>query len=298
MATALINDSKATAAPVDAKPSDTKPGDAEPKNAVCVFTKPFNSLSFDELAQRIAAIGFDGIEAPIRPGGHIEPEQATERLPKLCDALAKQDLAVTILTSNINDVSKGQDVSQDVLRTAADLGIRQFRMQYFRYDKKTPIFQQLDQWKKKIDQLADFCRRTGIQALYQNHAGSQYMGAALWDLKHVLSDVDPAHAAVAYDIRHATVEGGTSWPTTFRMIADHVAAVYVKDFQWIGEKLTNVPLGEGRVKESFFETLKNMNFQGPISLHEEYLDHRAPKLVDQHLQAIETDLNVLKSWMG
>ena len=33
---------------------------------ICVFTKPFNSLSFDELADRIAELGFDGIEAPIR----------------------------------------------------------------------------------------------------------------------------------------------------------------------------------------------------------------------------------------
>ena len=57
------------------------------KHPICVFTKPFNSLSFDELADRIAELGFDGIEAPIRRGGHIEPEHVADRLPALVDAM-------------------------------------------------------------------------------------------------------------------------------------------------------------------------------------------------------------------
>ena len=56
-------------------------GDAVGSNKICVFTKPFNSLSFDELADRIAELGFDGIEAPIRVGGHVEPDQVEDRLP-------------------------------------------------------------------------------------------------------------------------------------------------------------------------------------------------------------------------
>ena len=50
--------------------------EAAPRQPICVFTKPFNSLSFDTLADRIAECGFDGIEAPIRKGGHVEPAEA------------------------------------------------------------------------------------------------------------------------------------------------------------------------------------------------------------------------------
>ena len=65
--------------------------DAGSSHELCVFTKPFNSLSFDELADRIAELGFNGIEAPIRRGGHIETEAIADELPKLVEALKKRD---------------------------------------------------------------------------------------------------------------------------------------------------------------------------------------------------------------
>ncbi|GAB5403612.1 MAG: sugar phosphate isomerase/epimerase [Aureliella sp.] len=263
---------------------------------ICVFTKPFNSLSFDELAEQIAEIGFDGIEAPIRPGGHVEPSDVPSRLPKLVNALAKRDLKVNILTSSINNVD--EEVARKALQTAAELGIKQFRMQYFKYDVSKPVFEQLDAWTKTVAKLGEFCAKLGIQAVYQNHAGVNYMGAALWDLKHVLRDIDPAHVGVAYDVRHATVEGGTSWPMTFRMLAPHVVAVCIKDFQWDGKKLKNVPLGTGRVEPSFFKLLAEANFTGPISLHEEYLNHKDPSLVGEHMRAIRGDYKTLRRWLS
>lgn len=263
---------------------------------VCVFTKPFNSLSFDELAEKIAELGFQGIEAPVRPGGHVVPTDVPLRLPKLVSALKKRGLEINVLTSNINSVS--DKVSRQTLEVAAELGIKQFRMQYFKYDKTTPVFQQLDKWSNTIAELAAFCSKLGIQAVYQNHAGVNYMGAALWDLQHVLRDIDPAHVGVAYDIRHATVEGGTSWPLTFRMISPHVVTVYVKDFAWKEARVENVPLGQGQVDTEFFKMLAATGFQGPISLHEEYIDHKDPALVPQHLTAIKQDLKTLNRWLS
>ena len=66
------------------------------RQPICVFTKPFNSLSFDELADAVAEIGFDGIEAPIRAGGHVEPAEVEDKLPELVDALGKRGLEITV----------------------------------------------------------------------------------------------------------------------------------------------------------------------------------------------------------
>ncbi|MEO9590808.1 MAG: sugar phosphate isomerase/epimerase, partial [Rhodopirellula bahusiensis] len=35
---------------------------------ICVFTKPLNSMSFDEMASALAEAGFDGVEATVRKG--------------------------------------------------------------------------------------------------------------------------------------------------------------------------------------------------------------------------------------
>ncbi len=253
-------------------------------NPLCVFTKPFNSLSFDELARRIAELGFDGIEAPIRKGGHVEPHEVEDKLPKLVDALSKHGWEITVMTSDINDAA--DPMTEKVLRTAATLGIKRYRMKYEIYDAAKPIRNQLAMWQGQFRDLAAMNHEFGIQGLYQNHAGGSNLGASLWDLAEVLDGIDFDKIGVAYDIRHAMVEGGMSWPVTFRMIQPHVETVYVKDFAWEGKRVRNVPLGKGNVDPKFFAILRQFGFSGPVSLHEEYLDHRQAELVPQHLAAI------------
>ncbi len=267
----------------------------KPKQTILAFTKPFNSLSFDELSDRIAEIGFDGIEATIRKGGNIESHEVEDKLPQLVEALGKRGLELAIMTSDINDPN--DPTTEKVLRTASTLGVGRYRMKYLQYDMKRNIIDQLDQWKPRLKDLAAMNHDFGVRGLYQNHAGDGTLGSPVWDLDHVLEGISPADLAVAYDIRHATVEGGQSWPLTFQMIRPKVDVVYVKDFAWIEQKPSNVPLGEGQVEARFFQMLKDTNFNGPISLHEEYLDHRKPELVPQHLAAMKTDLAQLKSWL-
>jgi sugar phosphate isomerase/epimerase len=275
--------------------ADTK-SDSKRTNPVCVFTKPFNSLTFDELADRMAELGFDGIEAPIRAGGHIEPEAVPDELPKLVEALTKRGLEITVLTSDVNDPN--DPVNQRLLRTAASLGVRRYRMKYFKYDLGQPILPQLDNWRPQVRELAALNAELGITAVYQNHAGRNYCGAPLWDLQRLLHEIPVEHVGVAFDIRHATVEGTMSWPVSFQMLRPHIDTVYVKDFRWNGDKPENVPLGEGHISAEFFKLLAASDFSGPISLHEEYLDHRKPELVPEHLAAIKRDFATLTTMLG
>lgn len=268
----------------------------ESTHSICVFTKPFNSLSFEQLADEIASLGFNGIEAPIRKGGHVNLDRVNDELPQLVEALASRKLEITVMTSDINDPSDPD--TESLLRTASTLGIKRYRMKYFKYNSDLSIAAQLANWHDQCIDLAAMNHDFGITGLYQNHSGSNYMGAAIWDLATVLKDIDPKDLGMAYDIRHAAVEGGTSWPLTFRMIRDHIDTVYVKDYTWVGNKVKNVPLGDGLVDLKFFDMLAKTNFTGPISLHEEYLDHKDPKLVPQHLEAMKKDLAVLKKAIG
>jgi hypothetical protein len=103
-------------------------------NKFCCFTKPFQSLTYDELADRMAEVGFDGIEATIRDGGHIEPAQVEDELPKMVEALKKRGLEITVMASSIHRTDEPH--AETTLRTAAALGIRRYRMKYFQYDPK------------------------------------------------------------------------------------------------------------------------------------------------------------------
>ena len=77
-------------------------------------------LSYNELADLIAELGFDGIEGTIRPGGQITPEQVPDELPKLMAALKKRGLEMTIMASGINNADEKQNVQQ--LEIASNFG--------------------------------------------------------------------------------------------------------------------------------------------------------------------------------
>lgn len=294
--TAGITSACALSRPASAAPRE------QPQQSICAFTKPFNSLSFGELADGIAEAGFTGIEAPIRRGGHIEPSEVEERLPELVEALRKRGLEITLLASDIHDPN--DPVTEKVLRAAATLGIQRYRMNYLMYDLKRPVLDQLNEWQPRFRDLAAMNHELGIGAVYQNHScwgklhsSGKLLGAAIWDLKLVLEGIPVDRIGVAFDIRHATVEGGTCWPITFNMIRPHIDTVYVKDFRWAEGEVQDVPLGEGQVSPEFFSLLADTEFRGPISLHEEYLDHTRPDLVSQHLAALKKDLQTLKNWL-
>mgnify|MGYP002525479526 CR=1 FL=1 len=115
-------------------------------------------------------MGFDGIEAAVREGGHVLPEHAEEELPRLVEALKKNGLAVTIMASSINSVR--QPLTEKVLRTAAGLGIKRYRLAYLRYDLAKPIRPQIASHRAQLKDLAEMNRDLGISGVYQNHAGA------------------------------------------------------------------------------------------------------------------------------
>lgn len=261
-------------------------------NRICAFIKFIQSLSFEELATNIAAMGFDGIEATIRKDGLIEPEEAPDELPRLVESLRRHGLEITVMTTGV--VRADDPVNQQLLRTAAKLGVQQYRMGYFRYDLRQSVTEQLEQFRPALRDLAALNRELGITAVYQNHAGAGYVGSTVWDLHLLLRDIPPSEVGIAFDIRHATAEAGISWPVLFNVARPHVQAVYVKDFVWEGRKTVNVPLGQGQVSPEFFPLLQQSGFSGPVSLHVEYLEDAG---TEENLAALRTDLSNLRRLM-
>ena len=267
---------------------------AKSKYKFCAFEKPVQFLNFDQTAEFFATAGYDGIEAAVRDKGHILPEHVEEELPRMHEALQKRGLEISILTSSINSLESSH--AENVLRTATKLGVKRYRLLWYQYDLSKPILPQLDAVQPKLAKLAALNRELGITALYQNHSGANMMGAPLWDLYSLIKEFSPKEVAFAYDIRHATVEGGLAWPINFNLIKTHLGAVCVKDFVWENAKVKNTPLGEGMIDKKFFAMLKETNFSGPISIHVEYLERsKDRKLLGE---AFKKDLATVKSLLG
>ncbi|MDF1741127.1 MAG: sugar phosphate isomerase/epimerase [Verrucomicrobiales bacterium] len=289
----------ATAATALTVPAISSAAGSSRGNGICVFTKPLQHLSYEALAELTAEMGFSGIEGTVRKGGHVVPERVEEDLPKQIEALKKSDVAMTIMTTDVNTVESV--VHRRVIQTAAELGVKRFRMGAIKYNPDTPLPDQIVKIKSTFEDLVSFCAPLGIRPLYQNHAGAGRFGSGLWDLYEVLETLPTDASGVAFDIRHATVEGGQSWPTEFQLMRPHFGMVYCKDCVWEeGKKRpVNVPLGTGRVEyPAFFKLLRKSNYDGPISLHMEYKDHKDPALLKESIAAIRADKKALDAFLA
>jgi sugar phosphate isomerase/epimerase len=260
--------------------------------AFCAFTKYLQALSFADLADAVVNAGFTGVEAPVRAGGHFTMEEAPEKLPEFVAALKDRGVGITILCTDV--LRADQKGAEQCLRTAKELGIHCYRMGFYEYDLKQPVRKQLAEIAPALADVAAMNRALGVQAVYQNHSGANMVGAAVWDMLGLLEDISPDEVGLAFDIRHATIEGGLDWPATYNAARDHVRALFVKDFQWRGNSAEHVPLGTGRVDPKFFAGIADSGYTGPISVHVEYLRNGDAAA---NAAAIARDFVTLKKWL-
>lgn len=264
---------------------------------ISLFTKHLVGLSHRELAAAVARIGVTSIEAPVRPGGHVLPAQVEGELPKLVEALAAHGIAISMLTTGINAVSDATR-TEAVLRTAKALGIQRYRLNWYTYSADKPLREQLDEIKPRLRDLVALSKEIGIQPCYQNHSGAKHVGAAVWDMDALMREYPPADLAWSFDILHATVEGGLSWPNQVALARERLAMAYFKNFRWKGRVVESCPLADGLIDAGYVRMLKAARYQGPVCLHVEYLKGAIGEAgyLERAIEASRADLATLRSW--
>ena len=279
--------------------ASVSPAAAAPVNPwkIIAFSKPFDKLSPDDTADFVADVGWDGIECGVRAkAGHILPERVEEDLPKMAEALKKRGKTVEIITT---EITKLDPLAEKILRTAAKLGIKKYRFGFSKYTKDKPVSDTVREQGAALKDLAVFNAQVGVQGGWQNHSGADYVGAPIWDLWTMIRDLDPKHIGVCFDIGHATLEGGLSWPIQARLMEPFYVAVYLKDFQWEKTAKGWQPLwcnfGEGTVQRSFLTNLKAGKFAGPLSQHHEY---KSLGTGAEMIANMKKDLAKLREWLA
>jgi sugar phosphate isomerase/epimerase len=252
-----------------------RPAAAGPRLKVAIFSKHLQFVQGEELAKAAADLGFDGIDITVRKGGHVAPERVRQDLPPLVALIRKHGLEVPMITTDIVDADT--PFAEDVVRTAAEAGIRHYRFGGFKYATDRPYPAQLEALRPRLAKLARLNAKYQSCAMYHTHSGVSLVGASIWDLYLVMRDLDPKLVGVNFDLAHATIEGGLGgWINSFRISGAHVRGVAVKDYIWAKDAKGKwreqwVPLGDGMVHWSeFFSMLAATDFAGPVQVHYEY----------------------------
>jgi len=265
------------------------------------FTKELQSLSLEETARAARQMGWDGIECPVRPKGQILPERVEEDLPRLVEALKKQELELPIIATSIHNPT--EKYTETILRTARQLGIRYYRMGWWNYDFNKSIQSQLNDIKVQLKDLAGLNADLDMIGVYQNHSGGDSVGAPVWDIYELLSAVNSNYIGCHFDIGHAMVEGGFAWRINYERVKPFIRAVIVKDFKWSYEdnqygEVAWCPIGDGMINPEFFRLIKNSGFNGPVTMHFEYqVGGKGRNRIRHLMAAMKRDGETLRNWL-
>lgn len=263
-----------------------------------VFSKSFQDMDYDALAEFMAKAGFDGIEWTVRAKGHVEPGRVETDLPKAVEAARKQGLKTRMMVTAITGTGKPEE--ETVLKTAADCGLTLYRPGYYFYEKDVPFQANLERIKRGFAALEKLGEKTGMTACYQNHSswGPQIFGGVVWDVWEAIKDLNPRYVGSQYDVMHAFDETGFSWPHGLELLAGRVKSVCLKDFCWVASpknpgkdrKKFMCEAGQGIVPWKEYAALNaRLGIRGPYTVHFEY------DLDKEHLPAqVKRELDFFK----
>lgn len=258
---------------------------------LCLFSKHAAQLDYAGLGRIPRQMGFDGIDLTVRDKGHVLPPNAARDLPKAVEAIRAGGLSVPMITTNL--LSTADPTARPILETAGRLKIPLFKLGYHRYKGAKQVETTLIQVKRDTAALAELGHYHGLTAGFHNHSGD-YVGAAVWDVRDVITPLAPNLIGYYFDPAHATIEGGLAgWAISTDVVLPRLKMVAVKDFYWGKDaqgrwRVVWCPMGEGMVQwDKFFAMLAAAQFAGPISLHVEY---ETP----DEMAAIARDLEFLK----
>lgn len=244
-----------------------------------MFSKHMQDLPPDEVGRRLKGIGIDHVDLTVRDGGHVAPERALDDLPRAAEALGKSGVKIGMLTTQITSADSPH--TEPLLRTAAALGVRYYKLGYFTYRQFGSLRRLREEALARLRDLAAMNMELGIKGGYHNHSGS-YLGANLHDISWLMDRLPHEAMGAYFDGAHSMIEGsGGSWKLGIDLLGERIIMLAVKDFYWSdgqtglvkGRRHTarTCPLEQGQTRWPEMLTLLNhLDFNGPVSLHSEY----------------------------
>jgi len=214
----------------------------------------------DQVAEAVVEMGFDGVDLTVRPyPGHVDPEKVAQDLPPFVNTIRKHGLLVRTITCPITDADSPN--AEKILQTASELGITHYWWGTFRYEQGKPVMAQLDALKPRVAKLAALNAKYRMTAMYHTYSGSGTVGAAIWDLLHVLKEFDPKQVGFHYDVGHMTNAGGNgTWALNLRGAGPYIAGISAKDS--VFESMSNVS-GGGPLTPEMAATVAASGRRGP-----------------------------------
>ena len=244
-----------------------------------MLSKPLEDLSYAKLADTVADLGMDGVDLTVRAPGHVLPERVKTDLPQAARAVRERGLEIGWLTTAIE--SAESPYAEDVIATAADLGIKQIKLGYFRYAGFGAMRRQILETREQLRGIERLCLKYGIQAGVHAHDGPA-LSATTHVVSLLLEGFDPAALCYYPDLGHIGIEGSFGgWIHGLDLLSDRIAMLALENLAQFREDEPEtgaprwhakvVPFDQGFIPfPEAFRYLKQIGYAGYASFQAEY----------------------------
>ena len=233
------------------------------------------------------------------------PERAEMGLSDAKQIADKVGVTIPMASTAITDVTSPH--AESILASCTHYGIKTVKLGYWRYQPFGSLAKQLDEARRKLERVAKLARRYHVLPCVHVHSGDTLTNGGAF-LYMVLKDFAPDEVGAYVDPMHMTLEGGSfGWEMGLDLVAPWIALVGLKNFRWLEDKRDRfgqmryrwqyTPLSEGQAPlPQFFQRLKQLNYDGTVSLHSEYKGRTSFKKLTstELLKQSEIDLKYIK----
>ncbi|HID07832.1 MAG TPA: hypothetical protein EYP10_11885 [Armatimonadetes bacterium] len=255
-----------------------------------MFAKHLQELGLERMADAIADLELDGVDLTVRPGGSILPEEAKAKLPDAMKIFNARGLTIGMITTAITSVD--EPYADEIVATAGELGIRYLKLGYWLYKGFGTLRAGMDAMRRDLDGLAKLAQRHEVTFGVHLHSGD-FLSADAAIVFMLINEFNPEHVCAYIDPGHMAIEGGRGgWCIGMDILRDYIRMVAIKDFAWVkdtdaktGEAIWRIeaaPLRDGITPwKRVFNCLREIGFDGCISIHSEYHGMSAEEIVKQ-----------------
>lgn len=252
-----------------------------------MFTKHLEGKDVPGLIEAIQSAGAEGADLCVRPGYPVNPENAPTALPEAMKQFRAAGLDIPLVTTPGDFVDASIPYAEPLYAACAEAGVRFIKLGYWHLGPEG-YWPTLDKARKQLEGLARLSEKYGPKTCIHNHSGLS-MGLNACAAMNIVRGFDPKHVGVFADTGHLSIVG-EPLPMAFSIVKDYLSLVAFKDM--IRERVVRngkatwqvkvVPMGLGFVDwDAALRTLKEMNFNGPVSFHCEYSGCPVETVIDQ-----------------
>jgi sugar phosphate isomerase/epimerase len=241
------------------------------------FTKFLKGMSVPEIAKKVQALKFDGLDLAVRKGQTVHPENVTQALPDAVRICKDSGLSIPLVTLEGNAIDPASPDIQATYAACGAAGVGLIKLGYWVWQPGEDYWARVTQIKRALEGFAALGKKHNVCSLVHTHS-DEYYGSNGAGVMHLVQDYDPQFVGAYLDPAHLSIEG-EPLPMVLSMVGKHLRMVAAKNVRYVPSEKPGSPnfkrewclLNEGLVHwPAALQQFKAAGYNGPISIHGEY----------------------------